>query len=274
MKVDYVSDLHFNHWMYWSQNHIKWEKNTRELVNRLLRNKTGEILVLAGDFSEWNCQTVWILDECSKYYERVYFTYGNHDLYLISKSQKKKYDDSMGRLYELVDKVKYLENVVPLIKTVDEYKGKVIAGDVMWYLPKTIADWDFFMNCSNDSNYISTKGYSVKDTVRKMWKESMDWYDTLEDIKIDLFVSHVPPVHNPESNYGQNSVYMVEVPFLAAENWICGHDHSQSVFEKAGTKFYMNCIGYPSEHKKVSVNKIPNDVTDNIKTFDLKTLEI
>ncbi|MGG4386513.1 metallophosphoesterase, partial [Priestia megaterium] len=102
MKVDYASDLHFNHWMRWTENQIKLEKRIRELTNRLIENGNGEVLVLAGDFSEYNSQALWILDEAAKSYERVYWTFGNHDLYLVSKSQKKEYGDSMGRLDELI----------------------------------------------------------------------------------------------------------------------------------------------------------------------------
>lgn len=274
MLVDYVSDLHFNHWMIWNENQIKWEKNTRDLVGRLLQSKKGEVLVLAGDFGEHNAQAVWILDECAKYYDRVYFTYGNHDLYLISNRVKKKFKDSLGRIESLVESVSYLDNVVPLIRTVDEYKGKVFAGDVMWYLPDS-AGWDFFMNNSNDSNYISVNGYSVKDAVRKMYKDSMDWYDSLEGRHIDLFVSHVPPVHNPNSRYGANSCYMVNVPFLASDKWICGHDHYQGMFEKAGTTFYMNCIGYPDEYSRYTrENVVPGDVVDEVREFGVKTIII
>ncbi|MCY9419432.1 hypothetical protein MOF50_23060, partial [Bacillus inaquosorum] len=30
MKIDYVSDIHINHWIPWNVNQIKWEKRTRE----------------------------------------------------------------------------------------------------------------------------------------------------------------------------------------------------------------------------------------------------
>lgn len=88
MKIDYVSDLHINHWIPWSNNQLKWEKRTRKIVNRLISNGNGEVLIIAGDFTEWNQQAIWVLDEVAKQYEKVYFTYGNHDLYLLSKSQK------------------------------------------------------------------------------------------------------------------------------------------------------------------------------------------
>lgn len=271
MKVDYASDLHFNHRFTFDSNQKNWEKKTRELTRRLLRKRQSDVLVLAGDFSEWNCQTVWILDECSKHYERVYFTYGNHDLYIISKLHLYEYDDSLGRVADLIEKVKHLENVIPLIKTIDEYKGKVIAGDVMWYMPNE-RGWHELMNRSNDSNYICIEGLSIEEATTKMWKESIDWYRTLENKYIDLFVSHVPPVEiskiSGAENYGIKSLYDVEVPFFASKNWICGHNHNRIIFKKDGTTFNMNCIGYPHH---INRNRIP---TENDVLFDVKTIEI
>ncbi|MFK3936495.1 metallophosphoesterase [Alkalihalobacillus sp. NPDC078783] len=278
MKIDYASDLHFNHWMLWTPNQEKWEKRSRSLTNFLIRNGHGEVLVLAGDFSEWNNQTVWILDEASKHYERVYFTYGNHDLYLISKSQRKKYGDSLGRLDELLEKMAYLDNVIPLIKSTDTYKGVTFAGDVMWYLPKGVKDWSFFNNNSNDSAYINMSGYSTEDMVRKMWWDSMKWYDTLEHEEIDIFVSHVPPLHNPFTYHEPNSCYTTEVPFFSSKHWICGHDHQQGSFDKRGidTKFHMNSLGYPQEYSnyKAGSNELPSWDIDQFKEFKVRTFEI
>lgn len=70
MKIDYVSDLHINHWIPWNNNQIKWEKRTREIIRRLISNGNGEVLIIAGDFTEWNQQTLWVLDEVAKQYER------------------------------------------------------------------------------------------------------------------------------------------------------------------------------------------------------------
>lgn len=275
MKIDFVSDLHVNHWMMWTNNQLKWEKRTRSFANKLIENGNGEVLIIAGDFSEWNCQALWVLDECAKQYERVYFTYGNHELYLLTKSQKKKYNDSMGRLDELINLASNIDNVYPLVKTVETYKGKVFAGDVMWYLPKSMEDWNFFRNVSNDSEHIFINGYSREDAVRKMWKESMDWYETIEDKHIDVFVSHVPPIHNPYSPFDPNALYMVDVPFINTENWICGHDHMQRQFVKAGVNFHMNAIGYPQHYNKYPKrNVVPQGEIDDYKTFGIKTFDV
>ncbi|RUS01059.1 hypothetical protein EFW58_01090 [Bacillus velezensis] len=68
---------------------------------------------------------------------------------------------------------------------------------------------------------------------------------------------------------------MVDVPFINAKHWVCGHDHLQAEFDKDGTSFHMNCIGYPYDYDNYpSVNVIPGEEVDSYKTFELKTFEI
>lgn len=275
MKVDYVTDLHVNHWMIFVSNQLKWEARTREWARYLIRNGTVEVLVVAGDFSEVNAQTVWVLDELSKHYERVYWTFGNHDLYLLSKKDRKRYGDSRGRLMDLVEKTAYLENIVPLIRSVDTFKGVCFAGDALWYLPKTQEDWAFYMGTSNDSRFIELhSAWSPKNVAMQLHKESADWYDTLEGQEIDVMVTHVPPVHPTLSHYPPNACYNTSVPFLASTKWICGHDHLQGTFEKAGTTFYMNGIGYPGAYKNAKPHQLPTDDIDPLLTFGVQTLEV
>lgn len=275
MIIDYVTDLHVNHWVWFQPNQLKWEKKTREWTKHLIRNGHGEVLIIGGDFGEWNVQAMWVLDEVSKHYKRVYWTFGNHDLYMISKKDQKRYVDSKGRLENLIEKTAYLENVVPLIKRVDVFEGVTFAGDALWYLPKTQQGWDFYKGTSNDSNYVKlNSAWNVEDVPRMLHKESMDWYDTLENEKIDVMVTHVPPVHPKLSHYPPNTCYMTDVPFLASTRWVCGHDHLQGTFEKAGTTFYMNGIGYPDVYDKVVANILPPEHVDEKLTFELKSLTI
>lgn len=262
MKIDYVSDIHINHHVLFKKDQIKWENRTKEWTKELLKSGTHEVLVIAGDFSEWNCQAIWFLEEASKYYEKVFFVTGNHDYYLLSKSQKKKYIDSKGRQQEFLELASQIPNVEPLYRDVVNYKGKVIAGDSLWYLPETDEDWEFFFNVSNDFCYISVlEGYSSwtnskKDQVRFLYKEAMDWYQTLEQVEIDLMISHIPPLHPPISPYERNACYDCKVPFLAAPHWICGHQHIQNDFKKADTHFWMNALGYPSEKGDLSIKTL------------------
>lgn len=81
MKIIYGSDIHINHWLPFINNQERWEKRTKSWVDILCKRSPGDVLVLAGDFSEMNRQTIWILEVASQHYERVYWTFGNHDLY-------------------------------------------------------------------------------------------------------------------------------------------------------------------------------------------------
>ncbi len=47
-------------------------KANKEIVRRLISNGNGEVLIIAGDFTEWNQQTLWVLDEVANQYEKVY----------------------------------------------------------------------------------------------------------------------------------------------------------------------------------------------------------
>lgn len=257
MKIDYVSDLHLNHHVRFIPNQEKWEKRTREWAKRLMDSKEANVLVIAGDFSEWNRQAIWFLEEAGKAYEQVFFVTGNHDYYLLSKSQRRIYGDSKGRHLNLIENARKIPNVQPLCREVINYKGKVIAGDSLWYRPVSPEDWFFFIQISNDSHYIiHSQASTMKEGVIHLYQEAMDWYHTLNGQHIDLMVSHIPPLHPPISPYPRNACYDCPVPFLVSENWICGHQHIQGDFQKNGTHFWMNAIGYPDEKKECKIRSM------------------
>ncbi|NPC92845.1 hypothetical protein HOO54_11530 [Bacillus sp. WMMC1349] len=262
MKVDYASDLHMNHHVPFMKDQLKWEARTREWAKNILRTGYGSVLIIAGDFSEWNRQAFWFLEEASSIYEKVFFVTGNHDYYLISKNRKRKYKDSKARQQALIESSANLTNVQPLNRDVISYNGKTFAGDSLWYIPKTPDEWLFFFNESNDSNYIYLidrypYGFTTKEEeVHFLYQEAMDWYNTLSGKNIDLMVSHIPPVHPPISPFARNACYDCPVSFLAAKTWICGHQHIQGDFEKAGTLFWMNAIGYPIEKNMITLKTI------------------
>lgn len=264
LKIDYLSDPHVNHYTWRYTDKKRREKHTREFTKQLLKNKKGDVLVIAGDVSEHNDQTYWLLAEASKIYERVYFVLGNHDYYVVSKGQNGKYEDSLERIANLLDQLTTISNLVVLNKTIDTYKGATFAGDTMWYLPQN-NDWNFFNMQSNDSRLVTHKDITKpQDLIMKLHNESLEWYKTLDNKHIDVFVSHVPPVHIPCSRFpNKNSCFMVDVPFLVSKHWITGHTHQIKEINIHDTDFYLNAIGYPFE----GINQ-PNKI--GIKTFEIK----
>lgn len=252
MQVDYLSDVHVSHHVPFGHNQEKWERKTKEWTENLYKNANGEVLVVAGDMSEWNQQTVWFFEKSCKYYERVYFVVGNHDYYLLTNNQRKKYGNSIDKVVELLKSLSHIEHLVPLHKTVDTYKGVTFAGHSMWYDLPTDKDFAWHNTYSNDSKFIY--GLSPgNDAYKELQKDSLEWYETLETDKIDVFVSHFPPFNPPFSTYKHNANYVSEVPFVVGKHWVSGHQHLVGEHERFGVKFYMNTIGYPNENHKLSV---------------------
>lgn len=266
MIVNYISDVHLDSQVPFHKNQNKWEQRTKQFTSDLviekrkneLKKESGllkkeikgikdQIMVLAGDFSHYNKQTLWFLEIMSMYYEHVFFVFGNHDYYLVSGNQLKKYQESLTREKELLSQVNYLDNVTPLVKGIVDYKGIRIAGDMLWYLPNKESDWYFYNNLSADSEYLYQKGVSKEEMIKNLNAKSLFWYNTLFSKKVDLMVSHVPPVQSPLTPFKANSCFYTTVNFLVAKYWICGHQHTKGVFHKAGTTFYMNPGGYKGE---------------------------
>lgn len=257
MRVDYVSDLHINHYVPFTQNQEKWERKTKEWTRELLKRKEGEVLILAGDFSEWNRQSFWFLEECSNHYERVYWTIGNHDYYLLSRNQLKKYKNSIKRAEELMNMSENLPNVVVLQGNIDTYKGVVFAGHSLWYKLTTEFDRYWYEENSNDSRKIFYRE-AYRESHELLYAEAMAFYESLDEMDIDVFVSHIPPIDPPFSSYPTNACYVAPVPFLVGNYWVCGHQHVQGEFDAHGVQFYMNALGYPTEKNQ-----------RGIKTFEL-----
>lgn len=242
MQVDYISDLHLDFYIKHSGNYKKWEFKTHEFLKSLLPNKLGNILVIAGDLSHYNIQSYWTVEYFSKIYEHVFVVYGNHDYYLISNGQRKKYkNDSVNRVAELSNMLTELDNVTVLEDfEVREYNGYKIAGSTSWYPLTEFKDYDFFKTYSNDSNLISKL-----DIQHENFRE-LEKYNAMEDV--DILVTHIPPIMIDSHHiYGGTSCYLNELKNIKAKYHVFGHCHEQAVYNKAGIKFSINALGYPNE---------------------------
>lgn len=260
MNIDYISDIHANHHVFFKEEQREWERSTREFANRLIdTDSVKDVLVVAGDISDWSKQVFWILDEFTKTYNIVFVVLGNHDYYLISNEDIEKYNSCSFRKIEMLkDMLSKNKKIQLLDKSVVEYNGKVFAGDTMWYYPNDIHDQYFYNFHMSDRQYILVNNDSPSkrltlELLKQMNKEALDWYMTLEDKEIDVFVSHSPPVNNPKSPYSYNECFVTPVPFLVSKHWITGHQHTRYNFELGDTNFYMNPLGYPREHEFIKV---------------------
>lgn len=261
MQIDYISDLHINHYVPFMTNQLKWKDRTVTFIEKQLIPETpSDILIIAGDFSEQNQQTIWAIETFANYYDHVIIVFGNHDLYLISKTQERKYKgDSRNRTKQIVDYFETHENVHILDNEIVTINGKTFAGSKLWYNPKTEDGKWFYNNISNDSQYIKIK--HTINSYEPLHAADMAFYQSLIDsqTQIDIMITHVPPIvisENTDDAY--NECYTSPVPSLIAPFWVCGHQHINYSFEKDGTQFHMNPMGYPNERtaKKIKTMKV------------------
>lgn len=258
LQVDYISDLHIG--LLLKGNVQKNEKKIEDFVNGL-RERTegsvGDILCIAGDISEYNLNIILVLEEFAKYYRKVFFVYGNHDLYLISGKQKGKYhrhsEERKEELKALVRESRF-HNISILDNRVVEYEGVTIAGSSLWYtLPRTI-DKIYWKLESNDSGAILPCRESDNEVRHQ---RDLRFYRGLQarEEKVDILLTHIPPVHLPNDKHRPSAMYhnvviaqeVEEGKELPAKNWVCGHLHVRTELEVNGTMLYNNASGYIGE---------------------------
>ena len=193
----------------------------------------------------------FILEFFSAIYTQVIFVLGNHDYYLVSSEQKKKYSrKSIERERELIQMIAVLPNIklLTFFKTVT-YEGTTFAGATSWYGLHSTKEQLFFERVSNDSVHI--KGFDIPFTHRK----EMEGYLALQ--QSDVIITHVPPiVLDSHFLHGSTACYLNELPNISAKICIFGHCHEQSVVEKDGTTYCINALGYPDEKLQHTIKQI------------------
>lgn len=253
MKIDYISDLHMGFVLNGKRSgDKKCEKIIRDFVDKTLPETLGDVLVLAGDIDEYNSISLQVLNEYARHYDKVFFVFGNHDLYITTRNQKGKMIDSYKRqddLKRLVE-TRGLDNKIQILdRDIVEYKGRTFAGTTSWYtLPKErdIAWWGLY---SNDSRMIYPRGI---DASQERHKIDLNFYKSLEHEDIDVMITHVPPKHvggRHEPNACYENVAIANLG-LYAKHWVCGHQHVRVVEQLHETVVYVNAGGYPNEFRE------------------------
>lgn len=88
---DLISDIHLDFWVKVDSNLRKMEKKIDVFVDSLIPSSPSNVLVIAGDLGHYNNQNVIMLRSLMRCYESIVMVRGNHDLYLVSGKQSKKY---------------------------------------------------------------------------------------------------------------------------------------------------------------------------------------
>lgn len=218
MNIDYISDLHLDFYVKTKGGGTDYTERTRAFLAELLPDACADVLVVAGDLSHYNQQSFDALNFFSEHYVRVFFVLGNHDYYLVSSKQRRKYHErSAEREAELMELVSVLDGVQVLQKfEVAVFNGVRFAGATNWYSLEREAAWQFYRDVSNDSVLIK------KYIIAAQHQEEMAAYREMPPV--DVLITHVPPLEiDSHRAYGNSYCYLNAIGEIKASVCLFGH---------------------------------------------------
>lgn len=226
---------------------------------------------MAGDLGHYNKMDIGVLRELRKYYGHIVLVTGNHDRYLISKSQKHKYQNSsQARVDEMKSLCAAETGIYYLDGGVIDIDGITIGGLGYWY----DAPVDYWRRAMNDSRLImECMPFHVPRPYGSPYVET--GFDTTAHYlkekkklrhmpKVDVLISHVCPTNLPLSQMPKqyigdpNNVFYgnSDIDLVKAELCVFGHTHDIYDFEEQGCRFVANPYGYPGEGKGREIRTI------------------
>ena len=282
LRVDYISDTHLDFWMKeLNPTKAKFNKQLNTFVE-MIEPKKGKVLLLGGDQGHYFQQDSALLLKLKEYYENILIVPGNHDMYLETKNQERKYMwDSNSRLLEMKqfcrehDGLHYMDGHVIVID------GFRFGGLGMWhdntygltlgYSESQIEE--AYYKTMNDSSYIFVDGkknydvpfgYGGVDKIRhfkplERFEEQLKKIKKMEQVHV-MLTHYGPKVPEdlPEKFQDIDTSYyyfdgLEDILRLKPHYWVHGHTHTNSQFLVGETKVITNALGYPQENKYTTI---------------------
>ena len=101
LKIGYISDLHIDFFVS-QKDRNRLQKPIGNYITQIMKPEKSDVLILAGDLSHYNQQLFELLEQLKEYTNDIFVVHGNHDLYLVSNSQRDRYNlQSENRLKEI-----------------------------------------------------------------------------------------------------------------------------------------------------------------------------
>lgn len=268
MIIDYISDIHENY--YFKHTKKLSQKEVKALFDELYKGREpGEVLIIAGDISEYNRRLIDFLVFLKKIYKykKIFFTLGTHEFYLKTLQHAIKYHySSEKKILELLILLKEVEGegIHLLNGNIIEYKGIKFGGAMGWYdgsyakkMSAELSDKkinDRWKEISNDYKFI----LNLKD-YRVMYLPELSKINRIVE-EVDVMITHINPLSEPiafSEKYKKNpdnAFFAFDgEKFLqktSAKYWIHGHTHVPWNFSLYETKILTNPLGYPKESSK------------------------
>ncbi len=277
VPFDMVSDIHLDFWINeMNPNNHKMQKQIDKFIDEVLIPKTDNILLLGGDQGHYFNQDKKLLLTLLKFYKHILIVPGNHDLYLLGNTQKKRYMlESHNRISEMKALCRETEGLHYMDGDIIVIDGISFGGLGMWH----------------DNTYGLTLGYS-KDEIHEMWLKHMNdsrniyggrehytipipygvsmqyssfkplelfdkMYEKLQKIHdVNVMLSHyaprVPDCLPEEFDNVDSSFYyfdgLKDIKRIDPKYWVVGHTHDKYEEKYNNTTIICNPLGYPSEN--------------------------
>jgi len=258
MKIAYTSDIHLDFWVNPKENDAKQHKLLYCFIDDILNLPRADILIIAGDIGHYNRQNLMLIKILRDYYQYIVLTWGNHDLYLVSKQQEKKYTTSKHRLESFKKVCEELDGVFFLDGNVVEIEGVSFWGSGLWYPVEDLVHWRATM--TDATSIITPKTTHIDfDSYGKYVRYRFDPYIFYEQEmqklklapKVDIVVTHVSPFL-PFRIKNKSDLYYrfngkAHIARIAPKFWIFGHDHQCYDFSVGTTRLISCPLGYPDK---------------------------
>ena len=249
MKIQYASDLH-----------LEFEEN-RDLFDEGILKPSADILILAGDISRFQHETILNVRQFEYLrdnWKQVYVIPGNHEFY--GRRIMFKAFDHRPKIF---DNVQYVNNQSIVIDDVEIFFTTLWSKLSSSRVEGMISD---FYHCK-----MRNKPYRYIDH-NNLHTQAVEWLDkAIKESKANkkIVVSHFVPSLKVDGYPSEQSNDIFKEYFVCnnidsklqewdIDTWIYGHNHFNNDVEEFGIKFKSNMLGYVmhGEHEKFDGCKV------------------
>ncbi|MGJ0310892.1 metallophosphoesterase [Aliarcobacter cryaerophilus] len=260
MKIDILSDLHFDNYFY-----NKYSKD--DVINFYSQiidfANCGDVLVIAGDLGHNNHQNIKILKILKEFYKNIVCVLGNHDYYLNGKENKSLFKGSFERVSNMRELINKEDNIYCLNGDIIEIDSVKFGGCDGWYndgflrvnYPKVYfprkSNNAMWQNCTPDSKFVV--GIENFDDIFEIERPKIERVYK----ECDVMITHINPSAkkeylNAKYQNNQSSTFFCfdGEDYLkngSMKYWIFGHNHDVIEYKEHNVKCICNPLGYFNE---------------------------